>query len=77
MLQLGSQVVDPHKIYRASWPRQLMVRPQFVLEHFNRHYRKAAKTVIRAGGNEWISIEEGGRNDWYLATAKYLAVSYR
>ena len=76
-IPLASKVADPSQIYRGSFPRQLMVRPQFVLEHFSRDMkeRRLAKRIIRDGGKEWVPI--GQDNDWYLATANYLAVSYR
>lgn len=66
-------------IYTAKWPRQLMVRPQYVLEYLrpNRAFRCKIEQMVQKGGNEWIQIKEGSEFDQFLRTAKYLAVSYR
>ena len=78
-LQFESNITDPMQVYRCNFPRQLMVRPQFVLEHFNKDTgeRRLAKEIVREGSKRWIPVVQDGINDWYLATAKYLAVSYR
>lgn len=69
---------DP-RIYRAHFPRQLMVDPQFALDHMNLNetQRQNARALIDNAPHIWYPIAQEPEYEQYLATAKYIAISYR
>lgn len=64
-------------ITRAEHPRQLMVDPQFVLDNLELDDAQKSQAEKHLRDSEWMPIIQDHGHDQYLATAKYLAVSYR
>jgi Heterokaryon incompatibility protein (HET) len=64
---------------RAHYPARLMVDPQYALDHLilSDEEHDIAEQLVNSGQNKWLQIVEGKGNDQFLASAKYLAVSYR